>query len=152
VNSYGLKPAKEEEQQQQLVWNTATTSVMWSLSVSHTSSVGERERDPLALQQLCTARPANPPRFFHLHHIMKASFETKFPVFYKHSDQVGWKKKSQTTIRAGTAFCSSYSRISRIHIFNFENTWKYLFLSTFEKYAYFVCHYYEKNEKLKNIW
>jgi len=45
VNSCGLKPAKEEEEQQQSVWNTATTLVMWSLSVSHTSSVGERERE-----------------------------------------------------------------------------------------------------------
>ncbi len=24
-----------------------------------------------------------------------------------------------------------------------KNTWKYFFLSTFEKYSYFVCHYYE---------
>jgi hypothetical protein len=23
-----------------------------------------------------------------------------------------------------------------------KNTWKYFFLSTFEKYSYFVCHYY----------
>jgi hypothetical protein len=28
VNSCGLKPAKEEEEQQQSVWNTATTLVM----------------------------------------------------------------------------------------------------------------------------
>lgn len=28
VNSCGLKPAKEEEEQQQSVWNTATTPVM----------------------------------------------------------------------------------------------------------------------------
>jgi hypothetical protein len=28
VNNYGLKSAKEEEEQQQSVWNTATTLVM----------------------------------------------------------------------------------------------------------------------------
>ncbi len=30
-----------------------------------------------------------------------------------------------------------------------KNTWKYFFLSTFEKYSYFVCHYYETKDKLK---
>jgi hypothetical protein len=26
-----------------------------------------------------------------------------------------------------------------------KNTWKYFFLSTFEKYSYFICHYYDIN-------
>jgi len=25
-----------------------------------------------------------------------------------------------------------------------KKTWKYFFLSTFEKYSYFVCHYYDR--------
>jgi len=63
VNSYGLKPAKEEEQQQQSIWNTATTLVMWSLSVSHTSSVGERDISPRTAAAVhCTAN--KPPKVF----------------------------------------------------------------------------------------
>jgi hypothetical protein len=63
VNSYGLKPAKEEEQQQQSIWNTATTLVMWSLSVSHTNSVGEREISPRTAAAVhCTAN--KPPKVF----------------------------------------------------------------------------------------
>jgi hypothetical protein len=30
-----------------------------------------------------------------------------------------------------------------IFIIFLKNTWKYFFLSTFEKYSYFVCHYYD---------
>jgi hypothetical protein len=63
VNSYGLKPVKEEEEQQQSVWNTATTLVMWSLSISHTSSVEERERSPRTAAAVhCT--PSKPPKVF----------------------------------------------------------------------------------------
>jgi hypothetical protein len=58
VNSCGLKPTKEEEQQQQSVWNTATTLVMITLCITHKLSWRERERDPPALQQLCTPQRA----------------------------------------------------------------------------------------------
>jgi hypothetical protein len=59
-------------------------------SMYHTPALLERERERsprTAAAVHCT--PSKPPKVFHLHHqIMKASFETKFPVFCKHSDQV----------------------------------------------------------------
>ncbi len=98
VNSCGLKPAKEEEEQQQSVWNTATTPVMWSLSVSHTSSAGERERDPPPCSS-CALHPQQTPQGFSTSIIrswkqvsrpsflFSANIQTKFFAFCKFPEQ-----------------------------------------------------------------
>jgi hypothetical protein len=63
------------------------------------------------------------------------------PIWFKHTRIIRffWAFKK---ILENTWYKGQFSSLCIIIMF-FLNTWKYFFLSTFEKYSYFVCHYYE---------
>jgi hypothetical protein len=59
-----------------------------------------------------------------------------------HSNPTIWSWSNSTIVVTYSQFDSNI-RVFYVFLGFFKNTWKYFFLSTFEKYSYFVCHYYE---------